>query len=515
MATYSKYQNTDYDSIVSTILLPADAATQSYVFTENELITNLPDNTQKLVTPKSIRNTIVSLYENTIFSQTSANFTEYIGLGKNELDYKLPFYLGNRLYKGQDVLSSMVTGADIMLNNTSTDNSPYLNSTIVSFLAGTNPSIFRNAPKIESRIVINNDDSERLDMSFVNNNGDVSLLSKLSGVNDPGGPVFINGIRYPAIQDSDESYGMGGSASEEKTLIYNNGSVYWGDTIPEDPGYYGMTATTVPIYGKETYVNGYSLDFTDTRNVPIELGEISLGESFDMKSLSSMLERIIYDYLPPTCTLSLSDPKNRYVEIGDLVDIQLSYTITKKTYDTKPTALKNMIPNQVPEILSPINKTITGNAKGIIILPVEKNTTTFEIFVSDGLETRSASASVTGIYPFYYGLTSSGTNIDTSTLLGFSKNVEPKKTIKVDLYRSGLTVNDNLYFMYDADYGDLTSVIDPFGNDVVGNFDVQSIVVSSPNGFWFSKYFRVYKLSNFYSTYINPNTLSCVFSFIF
>lgn len=516
MATYSRYQGTDYDSITSTIVLPADAATQSYVFTENKLITDLLNNTQKLIIPKSIRNAVLSLYDNTIFNITSANNVEYIGLTKNEFELKVPYYLGNRLYNGSEMLSDMVPLADFMLNNTSLDKSPYLNSTIMSLLSGTDKQMFKNAPKLESRVVNNNDDTKRLDLSFVNTSGgDVSLLSKLPGINDPGGPVFINNLRFPSLQESDPFYGLGGSASDDKVLIYNNGGVYWADSIPYDPGYYGATSSTVPIFGKETYVNGYSLDFTDDRHVPIDLGEISIGETFNMQSLASVLERIIYDYLPPICTLTLNDPSKRYVEIGDLVEIYLDYTVTKRTFNTEPTALKNMIPNQVPPIVSNTSQTISGKAKGIIILPVEDSTTTFEVIVTDGDQTNSASASVTGIYPFYYGLTSSVVGVTTAELLKFEKVVEPKKSLSFDVYRSSLTSSDKFYFMYSAEYGDLTSIIDPSGNDVIGNFDVQSIVISSPNGFWFSKMFRVYSLGNFYATYINPNTFSLYFKFVF
>lgn len=512
MATYSKYVGSDYETVVSTVVLADDTA-QSYTFGENKVVTDLLDNTGKLIVPKSIRNAVASLYESTVFVENALGNSGYVGLPKSDTVLKMPYYLGNRLYKGSDIVgSSLLSKYDVLLNNTSTDTSTGLNSTVVAFLAGESRALDAKAPRVDSRVVSNNDGTKRIDLSFVNSGGDVELLSRLPNPNDPGGPVYVNNLRLPALQDSNPA--LGGSASDDKTLFLNSGGLYWGETIPEDPGYYGSTGSTVPIFGSETYLNDSPLFFTDARFCPIDLGDVNKGDTFDGESLVGVLERIVYEYLPPSCTLELSNPEQQFLEIGTNAEVFLNYSVTKKTYDTKPTSLKNMMPNQVAPIVTEVSETVRGSAKGMIVLPLERKTTVFEVVASDGATSKSASASVTGIYPYYYGTTSSNT-MNTYGLSSMGKNVAPKGTTTLDYYRSGISVGDNLFFVHDSDYGYLTSITDPFGNEVLQNFDVETAVLSSPEGNWMSKLFVVYRLPNYYSVYIGANTQTSLFRFRF
>ena len=508
MATYSKYGGTNYYAVGSTLVL-LDGSTQSYTFTENKVFTDLLDNEIKLIYPDRLRNAILSLYDSVPLKETFVGNTYYIGIDNNDQNLKKTIYIGNRNFENTELVSSaVVASADVILNSTNADSSTYTNSTVVSLLAGTDTSLFRTAPKLDSRIVVNNDLTTRIDLSFVNQNGQISVLSKPPGDNDPGGVVYINGVGYPTIQNS------GASASEEKTLSYESGNMVWSETTPYDPGFYGATGTNVPILGLETYVNGFSLEFSDVRECPITIGGVSLGQTFDGNSLDDVLESIVYGYMPPSCTLNLINDTISYSEIGTSPTIILQYTVTKKTLDTKPIAMKNMRPNQLAPIISNVSTKISGTATGVAILPLEKKTTVFEIVASDGQQTTSASASITGIYPIFYGLTSSA-YMDTYTLSIINKIVSNKKQIKVDVFRSSLTTQDKLFFVYDVEYGQLSSILDPNGIEVVGGFDVNAYALSSPDGLWASKVFYVYTMNNFYAGYVGPFTVSSFFTFTF
>jgi len=218
--------------------------------------------------------------------------------------------------------------------------------------------------------------------------------------------------------------------------------------------------------------------------------------------------------MPPACTLSLIDAKQKYLEIGTYPVVPIRYSVTKKTLNTFPTALRNMQPNQLAPLVSDVSYTVEGTANGTLFLPLEKKTTVFEIVASDGTGSTSASASVTGIYPIFYGLTSSEV-IDTFELSKMNKIVSEKKELRLDVFRPNIVSTDKLYFIYDVEYGPLTSVLDPNGVELIDAFDISAYPLSSPSGFWASKVFYVYKFRNFAAGYVGPFTVSSFMKFNF
>ena len=519
MATYSVYNGLDYQTIGSTLVLQ-NAATQSYTFTENKVVTDIPDNIDKLVYPTSIRNTVLSLYDSVPFKENLIGSKYFIGIDKTNQNIKKPIYIGKRHYNGTEILNSTIlSGNDVIIHNTKPDTSNLQFKTVVGFITGDSSQTDEIPVTITAQQVKYSNGSNRIDLTLNNLSGDVNVLSKGPNIADPGSFVVLNGITYSRLQDSDPT--MGGSASDGRVLAYNNGLMTWADLTPSDPGFYGASYTVVPIYGSETYVNGYSLDFTSSDYVPVQVGDIKLGENFKSVSISSMLNRIIYEYLAPSCTIKFVDENMSFAEIGSSPTIQLSYTITKKSLDTMPTALSNMIPNQVDKI-DGFSRTVEGVAKGVVIVPMEKKTTVFTITASDGQKSNSASASVSGVYPFFFGFTSS-TIVNSNILKNMTKVVDNKSEQKLDIYRSGVESTDTFYFMYDYDYGPLSAAYDPGDSGAPNGYEILAArfnrtdaILSSPDGLWAQKKFMVYySKPGFVNTYINSNTISSFFRFIF
>jgi hypothetical protein len=391
--------------------------------------------------------------------------------------------------------------------------------TVVGFLTGDSEINTEVPVTITAQEVKYSNGNKRIDLLFSNSSGNVNVLSKGPNVSDIGSFVVLNGITYSRIQDSDPS--MGGSAADGRVLAYNNGLMTWADLTPTDPGFYGATGTVVPIFGAQTFIGDYSLEFTDTNYVSVEIGDIKLGETFNSRSISSMLNRIIYQYLAPSCTIRLLDENMSFAEIGSSPNVQLIYSVTKKSLDTMPTALTNMIPNQLAKITG-FSRTLEGQAKGVVITPMEKKTTVFTITASDGQNSNSTSASVSGVYPFFYGFTSS-TVVNSTLLKTMAKVVDNKSEQKIDIYRPGIESTDVFYFMYDYDYGPLGSVYDPGDSGAPNGYEILSArfnrteaVLSSPGGLWAQKKYMVYySKPGFASTYIDPSKVSSFFRFIF
>lgn len=514
MATYSLYEKS-IETVVSQIYL-ANSATQSYTFNENKVFTDLLNNSDKKIMPISIRNAVMSVYDSTPFKETIASGSNiyYIGIDNNQQNLKKHIYLGRRTNKGIDIMSnSLLTYSDLTINGTDKENSINNDSTVVKFLAGTNPLLFEAAPNIESRIVKNSLGTKRIDISIVNRGGDINILSKLPNDNDPGKNITINGIRYPSVQDSDIA--MGGSASDGRTLSFKNGDMVWTDLIPYDPGYYGATGTTVPIFGSPSYINGYSLDFTDSRMVPLTVGGVTLGEVFNSESIANVLEKIIYEYLPPLCSISFVEPEMEYAEVGSSPIVSLNYSVTKRTYNTYITALKNMKPNQVPAIESTNTEKLNGIAQGVLITPLQKGVNDFVVVATDGISVTTATASVKSIYPFFFGITSNLV-VDNYLLTELISEVSPKTDKRIDFYQSDIKSTDKIYFIYDQDYGLLNKIFKPDGSVLnTGQYSTQSYVFSSPEGNWATKKFLIYRIDNILSNYVNQNTVSMYFGFDF
>lgn len=501
MGTYSKYTGTSYETISSSLLLN-DAGTQSYEFTNNIVYTELPDNTSKLINPVSIRNAVLSVYDSMPFKETIVGTNSYIGIDNgdpNNIDLKSKIYLGKRSYNDVEIMNYTLlsSNTDMFIYNTRIDSGISQYKTSIVLLAGTNTILNQNAPKLQSEVAYDKNSNEVIALNLLNNSGDINIISKGPNVGDSGATVSINNIVFPSVQDGDP---LLGGLSANKVLLYNNGSLVWSDLTLNDPGYYGATGTTVPIYGNTTYLNDYPLEFIDDRYCPIELGDINLGDTFDSVSISKVLERMIYDYLSPICTLSLYNT-DKYFEVGTYPIVNLSYSITKRTKNTLPTSLTNQIPNSYPAINTTSNSYVTGISNGVVITPIEKDTTVFTITVSDGTITNSASASVSGVYPYFYGFTSSNT-MTTYGLSNLNKTINVKDSGTIDIYEAGVLASDNFYFIYDYDYGYLSSIKDHNNDDIIIYFSSSVITLSSPSGLWASKQFIVYKSTNIANYYI-------------
>jgi hypothetical protein len=149
-----------------------------------------------------------------------------------------------------------------------------------------------------------------------------------------------------------------------------------------------------------------------------------------------------------------------------------------------------MIPGTYPPITTNGQSTVSGVVRGVVISPITATSSTFTIKVNDGTSNSSVSTTVTGIYPYFYGFTSSNT-LTVAALQSMTKVVEPKGDKTFDLVGG-----ENFFFAYDADYGLLSSIVDNDGINIFATFSTSTKILSSPTGLWTSKEYRIYKWSN-------------------
>lgn len=507
MAIYNKYTGQPWESTSSPLIVATAGGTSSFEFTNNSLIEDLEDNDSAYIIPKYLRDAIISTWDSIPFKETAASGSNisYIGIDSGEADDLLSkpnrdleinkILIGKRSYHGTQsydpssdimTLSLLESDIDLYFYNTKRDIDSQ-QRTRIRILAGTNNSLHQSAPYLQSQVVLVPGGSHSLTMDIVAPNGGISIISKGRDIfgNDTldGGTASINGIAFPTIATSSSIPG----GSDSKNLIYEGGELSWKKIEFPQTDHIGITGSALSISGDPANLNGMPLEFTDSRYVTAPIGDIALGSTFKSMSIADAIRKIVYPYLPPMCTLSLGTGQKEYLEVGTYPEIGLSYTITKRSSQTKPTKLINMIPSTYPAITSPGQTEISGSARGVVVTPLMATSSTFTIKATDGSGSSSASVSVTGIYPYFYGFTSSNI-LTVAALSSMDKAVEPMGDKTYDITGAG-----NFFFAYDSDYGPLSQILDPSNANIIGSFVTYEKMLSSPTGLWASKKYRIYQ----------------------
>jgi hypothetical protein len=302
----------------------------------NSVLLDLPDNTQKLISPKDVRDAFVTTWANSAFKQTIGQASiEYLGIDSgnpNNRDIKQKIFIGKRNYAGLDIMNSTLLGDtnnDIYIYNTKSDTS-LTQSTTIAILAGTNSSLHQYAPYIQSSVV---NSGNALGLNFVN----PSQFSGPINVYSNTGRVAINGILLPTISETSAS------ASNGKILkyygTYPNGVLRWSDPTVSIANI-GSPGSATNIYGSPINVNGHSLEFVDNSIVPNTVGGVVQGSSFPSGSynsqdwpLSEVIRKILYPYVPPSLSLSVGINGVNYFTTGLNYSALFRYSIIRYTND--------------------------------------------------------------------------------------------------------------------------------------------------------------------------------------
>ena len=318
------------------------------------VVQDLPDNTQKLISPRDVRDAFLSTWANSAFKVTTPNVDsnlEYIGIDSgnpDDRDIKQRILLGKRGFGNQDVMSNSLllnNDADIFIYNTKSDLVDQ-SSTKVAFLSGTNSTLHIYAPYIESYATGSNVDLNIINPSLVG--GAINLFSST-------GRVAINGIVFPTAAET------GVSASNGRILRYSgtypNGYLRWDDATLTLTSI-GTPGITTSLYGSPVTINGYSLEFVDDSLVPVTLGGVTQGSSFSSDSFSNsvtgtysdwplveVIRKILYPYIEPVLELSIYDAITgaTYAEVGTTPSIGVTFSVTTYARDNNEYIFQHLI----------------------------------------------------------------------------------------------------------------------------------------------------------------------------
>ena len=487
-ATYSINDNTAYEA--------------ARLATIGDVLNQLPDNTNKLISPKDARDAIYSSWENSVFKQlTGSASIEYIGVDKNGLNNKI--LLGKKQLGGVDVLNSTLLNysfndTDIFFFNNKSGVTP--SNTKVSFLAGTNSVLYPYAPYINSY-----QGTSSLHLEVVNQTGDITIDSST-------GRVSINNVTFPTKLET-------ASASNGQILKYYNGRLIWDDNTINVASI-GSTNSVTNITGSPVLVNGHSLELTESSPIIATFGNIEPGQTFSNAPLVEVVRQMLYPHLGPDVSLLINANSSGWTistvaEFGNITPagVQLAWSITKKSDPVIFATLSNSYLGGFAPTL-PISYAGMTSISGVSLgyTPSISMDYTLSVYDSgvtnyplDSMAIATGSSTVTYatasvtldlVYPFFYGVnaTNATTGPGVNTILGsLTKLVEGKSDKIVPLSGSGY-----IYFIYPSLYGDIDSangVFDENGFNISSSFTYSTYVslIDSPSSYWSGISYSVYK----------------------
>lgn len=487
-----------------------------------DVLSQLPDNTAKLITPRDVRDAIFSTWESSVIKFTKLNSTDYIGIDRADVKDK-KIFLGKRQIAGSDIMSATLLGSDtdIFLYNTKSD-SAVTQDFKISFLAGTQASLYVEAPYLASKYVTGTNPHLSLELVNPATYGTINFQSGASA------SLTLNNLNFPNIQYINNLISTPASASQSDAsslfLAVRSGGNVELLTYQSSGNTLGSPGSTTSIFGLPVQVNGYDLEFTDLTPTVATFGGIELGSTFSNVPLIEMIRQMLYPYLSPLSTIqfnSITSPSGINIGFNNAVErhhstntvINFTYTLTKRS--------NNIIQNDIQIFNStgavsgaPTGLTLSGT--GLQTLSVTTfatiasasistisgfNPFTFSVTPTDGTQSFTASATLNFVYPYFYGFAATNSNnsiaIITNVLPVINSNGGKRVDIKTN-QNVALSGTGHLYFIYPQIYGTLSTILD--GNNFVeythGNFGTWTYsenILNSPNSYWSSALYYVYR----------------------
>ena len=487
----------------------------------------LPDNTSKSIVPKDIRDSIYTVWENSIFKPTTipTSGNQYVGIDQDNIQNKI--FFGKKKVNGQYVMNSdlLSTDVDIFFYNTKTNPSSDFDTTI-AILSGTGPNYQYgdvSSPYLKSKVVSSvngnytNFEIGNTSYIFVGSTpsgGDINIESKW-------GNVSLNGVVFPTVA-------INQNVTDGYVLTYRKPSggtplAVWEAVATQSTSASIISSGTVSISGNPVLINGLNVNFSDSTPIPSAVGSIAVGQTFSNVPVVEMIRRILYPYIGPTLTTTvqttgLGPAASIIIEAGNsslVTNARLNYTITRSaaTYSITSFSINESYTGVLPN-----PSTIgTGTTTGQVVPNIPNlgstasyNSTSWITTLSDGTTTRTSSSTIKTVIPWYYGTsTASYINSGIINIFGTSSTnpgankltpiitdpaISSSSQFNKVVNLSGTGVY--IYFGYPSDFPDLLQILDHNGFNITNSFSKYTITgMNAPvgsSGTWTNKSYKFY-----------------------
>jgi hypothetical protein len=537
-----------------------------------DILSILPDNTNKLISPKDVRDAVYTLWQNTMFKPTSfsGSIVDYIGIDSFQLkdddneNWYPKMLFGKKQTGGQFIMSNnlLTSNTDFFFYNTKNNQVLTDYDTSIAILSGTGPFYADNmlkAPQLNSNFV-SDINGGYMDFNIKN----TSYTNDTSGfyggninIRSEKGFVSVNGFYFPTFKNIDDNINTydGYILSLEKGI---DGAAYGVWRSPFSQSFTNITVDEpFTINAPLITLNGYN--FTDTTPTATAIGGIRAGETFNNINVQDMIRRIIYTYIPPRITsqlvLSPSNTPITLIESGDgttRTNLRLKASVTKNatqsitsiSYLANDIAVLKQMTRSTAVTDFPAPSSIPNGdtfaeflVQGDIDLTSELyRTTAFTLSVADQYPTtRQVSSVIKVVLPYFYGTTtySATNNVEMNSLLG--NNNAPAGKLKTYLVEPiiGNPTNSNnqylrfttrglpqttgagkgfIYFAHPEGFPQLKNIFDYNSFPVFNDFATQSFTVNHPDLLWNSKKYIFYYTKDITEVDLGTGTFSFIFT---
>jgi hypothetical protein len=512
-----------------------------------DILSLLPDNVTKEITPRDVRDAILSTWESSVIRYNSNGTDPYIGVYRDDVkDIKL--YLGKREMSGQEILTATLSSldSDILFYNFKSDSAGNQDLKI-SFLSGTSSTLHNSAPYLKSAYVSS---PESLSLSIINpaTFGTVTLESGASV------SISINNLTWPSknyINNviSSPSSASASSATDLFLAVRSGGNIEL-LTYASSGGTLGSGGSTTTILGSPVLINGQNFNYSNATPTVATFGGIPLGTTFSSVSIIDLVESMLYPELPPSGSielvsvdyglgggfvpLSFNNTIERKQTGSPAITFKYNVSLTKKTYNIDSVGFRcirdttTLIPTsgsfptltlsgsglQSSSFASPYSFGVLGTT---IAAGNDISIFTFSVNAKDAVSNPTfsftASTVFQVVFPYFYGFgsTSSTANIQSVQLTTDwgSGKIQKRIDIKTDQTLS-LAGTGYIHFMYPNGYGTLSTILDgnnfvEYTHNSVSNWTYSVVAITHPTStsYFSTKSYYVYRKT--VSTTIPPS----------
>ena len=219
--------------------------------------------------------------------------------------------------------------------------------------------------------------------------------------------------------------------------------------------------------------------FTNTTPTVQAHGGIAAGTTFDNVPVNQILNDILYPWIAPLVSASITEPSNGGVrELGTTVNVtKLRAAVTKKSHNISKIEFFDGDTSLGVQTGATVANGGTFDFSVNLNVTANKN---YRVNVTDaaGKVTSAGTGTFSFVYPYYQGVLTAGTAPTEALIKAMTKKVESKAN-KNYAYTC---VNQRMCFAYPQSYGRLSKIFDPNNFDVTGTFTCVTVNITCADG---------------------------------
>lgn len=236
----------------------------------------------------------------------------------------------------------------------------------------------------------------------------------------------------------------------------------------------------------KAYVDNADKFVTDMLTVNAH-GGVAAGTDLNGMTTHDILKKILYPYVQPSLGSATASPNGGTYEKGVTKTItSVSITVTKKSEVITSVALYNGSTLLEEKTGDAVKNGGTFTFSGLSVeVPTNGNQLTVKVTDAANKTYEAKTSSMTFVYPYYIGTCAAGTTIDETLVESLTKKIEGKGNKS-----NSFTVSDgHMVIAYPCDstvsganYGNLTSILDPNNFETIGNYTKHIVSVTGLDG---------------------------------